>query len=385
MVLLLLLRILGGLLILLILLDVYLTVLYARVGAGLISHKLACATWWTFRTIAKPFPRHRDPILSFCGPTILVLLVGTWVFGLMVGGAMIIQPALKEGGVVANNGPHQTDFMTALYIAGDAMTTVGTSDFSPRTSAMRVLYTLLSLTGLCIVTLTLTYFLEIYNALQARNTFAVKMHHASADTADAAELLAGVGPRGQFQTGYAHLTEMSAEMIHLFENHHFYAVLLYFRFKEPHYALSRMALITLDTVTLIKSALDDEECGWLKESAAVMKLWRGSMTMLTELAMVFLPGGLPQEPSGPDPQTLERWRRRYHAAVVRLRQAGIRTIADEQNGADTYVALRARWDRYLTAFADHMLHPMSQIDPVGNNPALADDHPDFEQRLRAAG
>jgi hypothetical protein len=53
------------------------------------------------------------------------------------------------------------------------------------------------------------------------------------------------------------------------EAHHFYGVLLYFRFKEPHYALSRMALLALDTTTLIKSALDDGESAWLKESAAV--------------------------------------------------------------------------------------------------------------------
>src|SRR5437868_2792172 len=72
----------GALLIFLILLDVYLTVLYARVGAGFISHHLACLTWWTFRAIGRRLSRGRDTFLSFCGPTILVLLVTTWTCGL---------------------------------------------------------------------------------------------------------------------------------------------------------------------------------------------------------------------------------------------------------------------------------------------------------------
>src|SRR4051794_7406992 len=40
----------------------------------------------------------------------------------------------------------------------------------------------------------------------------------------------------------------------------------YLRFSEPFYSVSRFTLVSLDTVTLIQSALDDEEYSWLKES-----------------------------------------------------------------------------------------------------------------------
>jgi hypothetical protein len=43
------------------------------------------------------------------------------------------------------------------------------------------------------------------------------------------------------------------------ETHHFYPVLFYFRFREPYYSVSRFALVSPDTVTLIKSALDDKQ------------------------------------------------------------------------------------------------------------------------------
>ena len=372
----------GALLILLILLDVYLTVLYARMGNGIISHRLASWTWYTFRAIAKRVPRYKDRLLSFCGPTILVILVFTWLFGLTCGGALVIMPALGSG-VQANQGATPTDFSVALYLAGDALTTVGASDISPKSPFYRLFYTFLAVIGLSVLTLTVTYFLEVFNALQARNTYVVKVHHASNNTGDAAELLAGLGAGGEFQYGYAHLAEMGAEVAELHEVHHFYAVLLYFRFPEPYYALGRGVLVTLDLVTLIKSALDDKRYAWLKESAAVTQIWRGAMRTVTELSVVFLPQGLPE--GEPDPNDVERWRRRYAVALRRLREAGIQTIADEAAGADNYVTLRAQWDRYVHAFAAHMIHPMDVIDPAGERPDEIEGRQEFAQRLRAVG
>jgi len=379
-------EVIGLALMLLILLDVFLTVLYARIGTGFISHHLACWMWKLFRLIATPFKTYHDAILSFCGPCILVALVGVWIWGLMLGASLVIYPRLGTSVRSASeNSPVSTDFITALYIAGDSMTTVGTSDVAPKTGPMRVFYTFTSLVGISMITLTLTYFLEIYNALQERNTFALKVHLASAETGDAAEMLAGIGPEGQFTAGYTHLAEMAAEMATFKEAHHFYSVLFYFRFRDPHYAVSRLALVTLDCVSLIKSALDDREYGWLKESAAVAQLWRGSMHLMAMLAMSFLPQQLPQvNDEQIDAQTQERWRRRFHAGVRRLRQAGIKTIDDEENGAQTYIALRARWDRFISSFAEHMGHDMTNIDPAGTRPESADERQEFRTRLRAA-
>ncbi len=374
---------LGSLLIALILLDVFLTVLYARIGTGLLSHQLARYTWRAFRAGSKLFPRSRDTILSYCGPVILVSLVATWLIGLTVGAGMVIHPRLGTS-IIAHTGPTPTDFVTAIYMAGDSMSTVGTSDLSPRTPSMRLFLMSMSFIGLSIITLTLTYFLEIYNALQRRNTFGLKVHMATGETGDAAELVAGLGPGGHFDSGYTHLAEMQGEMASFKESHHFYSVLLYFRFKEPLYAVSRMALVNLDAVCLIKSGLSDHHYGWLKESAAVNQLWRGSMHLLTFLSDSFLPHGMP-DPEEPDEPTRQLWRRRYRAGLLRLRQAEIETIEDEASGAETYIALRMRWDRFIRALAAHMGRGMDVIDPAGTNPEGSEERQEFHARLRSAG
>ena len=375
---------LGAAMILAVLLDVFLTVLYARIGTGIISRPLARATWSAFRIVGPRVGRWRNTFLSLGGPTILVLLVNVWLWGLMIGGGLIVLPRLGTS-ITATSGPTPTGFITALYVAGDTMTTVGSSDLAPRTPLVRLLYPASSLIGISVITLTLTYFVEIYTALQRRNTLALKVHLATAETGDAAELVAGLGPQGRFDEGYAHIAEIGGEIVGVKESHHFYSVLVYFRFAEPHYALSRVALVTLDAVTLIKSALDDERYGWLKESAAVEQLWRASMRMSTLLADSFLPGGMPEPKGDADASTRDRWQQRYLAALRRLREAGIETIRDDANGAETYAALRARWDRYVKAFADHMLHDLDAIDPAGTHPEAADQRPPFETRLRSAG
>jgi hypothetical protein len=375
----------GLLLIGVVLADVFLTVLYARIHSGIISNHLGGWTWRVFRLIGGALPKHCDKVLSFCGPTILVLLVGVWITGLILGGALLVYPSLGTSIRATSGGATPTDFITALYVAGDSLTTVGASDFSPQTRFFRLFYTANSVVGMCVITLTVTYFLQVYNALHGRNTFALKVHLATGETGDAAELIAGIGAEGEFRTGYTHLAEISAEMTSFKESHHFHSVLLYFRFEEVYYSVTRLALVCLDTVALIKTALDDQEYAWLKESAAVAHLWRASIRLVVLLGTELIPGAVPERAEPPDPQLEECWRRRHAAAIRRLRQAGVHTIADEQAGAAAYVKLRNEWDRYITTFIRYMAHDPAEIDPAGATPEGADERPAFQDRLRSAG
>ncbi|HEX9959554.1 MAG TPA: hypothetical protein VGB00_01310, partial [Pyrinomonadaceae bacterium] len=145
-------------------------------------------------------------------------------------------------------------------------------------------------------------------------------------------------------------------------------VLFYFRFEESFYSTSQMTLIALDTVSLIKSALDDEEYSWLKNSTAAAQLRRGAMMLVTTLTDTFLPSGTPDEENEPDEATLERWRKRYFEALQRLREANIKTVADEESGVETYISLRREWEHYITALAPTMAYRMDEIDPAGHHP-----------------
>jgi hypothetical protein len=254
---------LGILLVLIILLDIFLTVLYARIGTSIIGSRLGRLVWASFLKASKPAGPRRGAILSFCGPLILVLLVGLWAFGLTLGAALIMHPELGTS-IRADNGETPTDFVTAIYAGGSSIAIVGASNFTPHTSPMRLLFLLNSLIGMSVMSLILTYVMQVYTALQRRNVMAMNIHFLSACTGDAAELLARLGPQGQFSGGHTNLSELGVEMTQAKEAHHFYPVLFYFRFSDPYHSVSRSTLVALDTVSLIKSALDDEKYRWLK-------------------------------------------------------------------------------------------------------------------------
>lgn len=375
---------LGAMLVLATLLDMFLTVLYARMGYGILGIPFARLTWRGFRLTARLF---RDPrlLMSLCGPTILVVLVAVWSAMLALGAALLMHRALGTGIVLQGEGtPTPTDFVSALYAAGNSVSVVGTSEFGPATSGWRIVVLFFSFVGVGTLSLVVTYFTQLYTALGERNTLGLKMHLLSAETGDAAEIIAGLGPEGRFEPAFSTFAEMAAELSKVKEAHHLYPVLFYYRFHEPFYAVSRVALLALDTATLLTTALRGKDSTWVRESAAVVQLRLAALHLTRTLQETFLDGL--HDPTHPDAETEARWKQRFHAAVRRLREAGIETCsgADEEASALRYVELRAGWEAHVEELAPAMCFSVEEIDPMGRqDPHGSDRRAPFRSRRDA--
>ena len=346
-----------------VLLDVFLTVLYARIGTGLIAERAAHLTWMAFRRAAEAAGTQRGAVLSFCGPVILLLYVLLWAVGLTLGAGLIIHPGLGTG-VQAGNGPTPTDVLTALYAGGSSMAIVGASDFKPMTDAYRLIYLVNSLIGMSVTSLVLTYVMQVYGALRQRNALGLQLHILSAETSDAGELLARLGPREQFSGGYSHLASLGSAMAEMKETHHFYPVLFYFRFRKPYYSVSAQAYLALDTVSLIRSTLTGKDAAWLKEAAAVEALWRVAQMLVVTLETTFLPGD-PPVAKAVDPRERQHWRAHWDKAVSRLAAAGI-AVAREEAAAQAYIDLRAQWWPHIARLAPAMAYRSGDIEARGS-------------------
>ena len=182
----------------LVLADIFLTVLYARIGTGLIGDRVAHLIWALFRAAADAAWQKRGAVLSFCSPVILIVYVLLSALGLTLGAGLIIYPALGVA-VRASSGETPADFMTALYAGGCSMAIVGASDFKPVTDSYCVLYLVNSLVGMSATSPVLTYVMQVYSALRQRNALGLKLHLLTGESADAAEFLARLGPQGQFR------------------------------------------------------------------------------------------------------------------------------------------------------------------------------------------
>lgn len=350
-------QVIGTGLVILALADIYLTVLYPRGQRGIISVPLAQGLWQFFRFGARTTRKQRDRILSYMGPTLLVTTVAMWVLLLLVGFALICWSALGNE-IQMEGGNTPTDFATAIYYSGYSLVTLGTGDITPRTSTYRLLIVLESVLGFSVFTMTLTYLQSVYNQLIQRNIFALSLHHRTGKTADAAAMLTRLGSSGSFDSSTRQdLTNIAQNLLNLLESNHSYPALGYFRLQESYYALARIIFLAMDTVTLIRSALDEETYHSLICSAAVKNLEESGMQFLAELSELFLPSDASRFKMQPE----QIWRSRYYRAVALLAAEGITTVADLKAGADLYVALRHQWNPNLIALARYLEYEWSAI------------------------
>jgi hypothetical protein len=376
------LEIVGAVLTVLTLIDVFLTVLYARFGTSIFSNRVGRGTWRVFRFIAESFPGPRKTLLAFGGPAILVVNVLVWASALTLGNALVFYPKLGTS-IQLPTGDTPTDFVSALYAAANSMSIVGSGNFSPQTAPFKLLYIFNSLVGVAMVSLVVTYFMQIYTALQRRNVATLRGQFATNCTGDAAELLAGICPDGDPSNAVSRIADLAAAMTDVKEAHHFYSMLIYFRFADPSYSPTRLALVSLDAVELLKTAMSDDRYAQLKESASTQALWHASHQFLTGMREALLGERSTSSYPPAKPQQREQWRRRYAAAVRRLRDAGIETIDDEEAGAEAYVELRQQWNGYVDAYSDFMKYDLSDIDTAGAHPEAADARRPFRSRLRS--
>jgi hypothetical protein len=348
----------GALLGILVLVDIFLVVLYTRTDMGVISRYLSHALWRILIWVSWQLGRKRKSFLVLTGPIILLAVLGAWALLMSLAAALIVHPNLGAA-IRSSSGNTPTDFITAFYVGATSLSFVGASDFTPETGVFRLFYVVTSLIGLSMLSLTITYLMQLYQDLLSRNSHALKVHLRSGETGDAAEVIARLGPQGQFDAGYQVIAAWADESAEVKESHAFYDMLFYFRFREPYYSISRTALTSLDTVALIRSALDDKEYKWLKESAAVDQLGYGA---LMELQMVFKLSPMETDANeSPDEDTRNLWRKRYEAAADRLEQAGIKT---KKSGADEYISLRSKWDPIIKQLAPQFGYDMDEIDPA---------------------
>jgi hypothetical protein len=340
----------------LVLADVFLTVLYARAGTGIISDRLARSVWLTLRG-GRASDRHNGRLLSFCGPFIVVALLLTWSMLLALGAALIVHPQL--GTTITNSSQGTpTDFITAIYVAGSSLSIVGASNFAPQSAGAKLFFLVNSVIGTSVISLTITYLMQIYGALRSRNALCLKIHTLSGETGDAAELLAHLFARNELSAGYNNLSNLAAEATDAKEAHHFYPILFYFRFPEPFYSVSRSCLVMLDAVALIRSALP-KDTDWLKQSGAVTQLSAATMLLLNTLNDVFL-----QEKASAEVDSEELWRARFDNGCKRLQEAGIPLAGDLQRSLESYMEQRRKWDHLIHLLSRSMAYRPSEIDPA---------------------
>lgn len=339
------LRLAGVLVLLIVGQDVFSTVLFPASGRGIVRKPLGRASSKVFHLVAKALSgRRRNALLGYLGPVQIVLSIAAWFLMLLVGWAMIYQPALGSG-IRAISGPTDTGWANALYYSGFSLTTLGVGDLEPVSSPYRLLTVVQAAIGFAWFSMVITYFLSVYGSLISRNAFAQGLHQRTQRTGDAVELLVRSADGADFPELAGQLSSSAGFLRDIYQRHRFYPVLRYFHYREPHYSLPHVLTVTLDMATLLKTAFDPEYYARLIRSTHLDEVLDSALTLLDELITQ-------PESDEPDPDDVAEWRHRFADARKRFTDAGLVVRDDVDDATDEYVAMRAEWAGRVEQLAD---------------------------------
>jgi hypothetical protein len=105
-----------------------------------------------FKAVSNLLGQRKETFLSFCGPTVMVLILFVWSFGLVIANALILHPHLGHS-ILSANGPTPEDFATAVYTATGSISLLGANEFRPVTGPFRLFFVFDAVVGLSTIRL----------------------------------------------------------------------------------------------------------------------------------------------------------------------------------------------------------------------------------------
>ncbi|MDD9207696.1 potassium channel family protein [Georgenia sp. 10Sc9-8] len=294
----------AGVLLALLTVDVVLTTLGAGVRSGPVTGRLTRGLW---RLLLVPWRRRGSTAaIQHAGPVLLIVVVLTWVVLLWLAWTLVFlagDPAVQD----ATTGTG-ADTAEVVYFVGFTVFTLGVGDYAATTDLWRILTAVASFSGLFLVTLSITYLLNVVPAVVQRRALAQQIHAMGTD----AVALLRSGWDGQSFTGtfLEQLNNLTAPLSQVGEQQLAYPVLAYFRGSREHAALP-VAAATLDDAMLLldEAVLPEARPGDVPQSLRTL------LAQLLNTSAMVRTGSEETTPPEPDLPALR-------ASGIPLREAG---------------------------------------------------------------
>lgn len=177
----------GGLVMVLALVDVFLTTLHPDVD-GPVAGTVQRGLWRLI--VAGDRRRHqRRRLMALAGPLMMAMTFAAWMMLFLVGYALVVWPFLA-GEYVAQPELPDPGFVDALYYSGTTVSTLGYGDITPRSGPFKLLAIAASLSGFAMLTGIVAYLLEVLGSLHSRIRLALRVGEDTDGRHGGAEIMA---------------------------------------------------------------------------------------------------------------------------------------------------------------------------------------------------
>jgi hypothetical protein len=249
--------ILGAVIILSILLDAFETiVLPRRVQRGFrltgLFYRNTCRPWARAAQCIRKASR-RENFLGYFGPLSLIVLLGFWAVGLIIGFAFV-QYGLGDHLQTAGE---KITHWTLLYHSGETFFTLGYGDITPNNTAARVLAVMEAGMGFAFLGVVIGYLPVVYSAFTTREIEISLLDARAGSPPSAAEFLGRLGCCPEQSVLDDILRDWERWCADLLSTHISYPVLVFFRSQHSNQSWLGALTTMLDVTSLVMTGVGD--------------------------------------------------------------------------------------------------------------------------------
>ena len=358
---------------LLVVYDVYASILHARARSGPIGETLNRAVWSITRAISFRLSRsRRHRLLNNIGPLLLPLLIILFIVLFVLGFALIYYPRMPAHFTVQAEASSPA-WIESLYFSGVTFTTVGYGDIAPHTTGMRLTALLESASGFALISLAITYLITVYRALERKRAVALSFYHQAEEGANVAAFITHHFVSGRFYGLEATMRLATRDLQELLESHVEHPVIHYFHPIEVYKSLPRVIFLALEICAVIRSCLDDQEYSEVCHHPEVRTFEASSRHVLKELLFSLELERRAKRRKETPFEEAQRWRARFEQTMQQLKDANIKTRPDRAAAWEFYSQRREEWEAQLHRFSKHLGYDWDEITGDGDLRYAADE------------
>jgi Ion channel len=343
----------GAALILLVLLDTFETILQPR----RVTHRFRFArlfyrwNWRIWSSLARQIPsgKRREAFLSFFGPLSLLGLFFAWVFGLILGFALLNWSVPTE----LHTADHRVNFLAYLYMSGTTLFTLGYGDVTPKGHFGCALAVVESGLGFAFLAVIISYLPGITQAFSSREVTISLLDARAGSPPSAAQFLLRLARAGNIKELDSISVEWEKWSAELLESHLSFPVLIYFRSQHDNQSWLAAVTFMLDTSAVLLAEVKGHNPYRVQLTFAMAR------HAVVDLSLIF---GVPRESPTEDRLPAEKRERLRQT----LREASLE-LHDPGEGAAKLAELRGMYEPFVNALAKRFLLFLPPIIPEGES------------------
>src|SRR5437016_9790263 len=334
----------GTLLIVVVLWDVFETIVLPRrvTRRVRLTRMFYRAMWTPWSAICRLVrnSKRRETLLSIFGPLSILVLLSVWAAALLTAFAMVHWAIGSR--LIPTGGP--AGFFSDLYYSGTTFFTLGLGDVTPVGRAARAMTVIEASIGIGLLALVISYLPILYQSFSRREVNISMLDARAGTPPTAGELLKRHREAGDLESLNQLLHDWERWAADLLESHLSYPVLCFFRSQHDNQSWLSALSTVLDTCSLVMVGID----GFPKWQAQLT--FKMARHAVVDIAQVFNTSPL----VGGGHRLTHEGFERLHTV---LSESGV-ALRNAPNDEETLAELRTLYEPYIAVLSDYLLMPL---------------------------